>query len=94
MNIHGERYANHRRFITYCRDLNVQTSERELEHYEKIGALLPVARVVYPDKYVIKDFQNQLSGQESPAESDEWPDLRRLTENFGPFPLRIRRLNR
>ena len=86
MNIHGERYANHSRFITYCRGLNVGTTERELEHYEKIGAMLPVARVVNPKEYIIQGFQAQRNPQQSPVGLNEWPALRRLTENFGQFP--------
>ena len=62
MNIWGERYARVSLFEGHCRDLNVNIDRGELEHYEKIGAMLPVARVVYPDEYVIQRDQNQWNG--------------------------------
>lgn len=48
MNLHGKRFINHTEFIRYCKDLNVYTYESELEHFEKIGEMLPVARVDFP----------------------------------------------
>ena len=48
MNLHGERFINHTEFIRYCKDLNVYTYESELEYFEKIGEMLPVARVDFP----------------------------------------------
>ena len=53
MNLRGERFINHTEFIRYCKDLNVHTYESELEHFEKIGEMLPVARVNFPIEYVI-----------------------------------------
>ena len=53
MNLRGERFINHTEFIRYCKDLNVHTYESELEHFEKIGEMLPVARVIFPIEYVI-----------------------------------------
>ena len=53
MNLRGERFINHTEFIRYCKDLNVYTYESELEHFEKIGEMLPVARVNFPIEYVI-----------------------------------------
>lgn len=49
----GERFISHTEFIRYCKDLNVYTYESELEHFEKIGEMLPVARVIFPIEYVI-----------------------------------------
>ena len=86
MNIHGERFAGVGLFIGYCKDLNVQADERELEHYEKTGVMLPVARLVYPDEYVIQRDQRVWNGVSDGDELDEWPDLRGLTERLGPFP--------
>lgn len=48
MNLRGERFISHTEFIRYCKDLNVHTYESELEHFEKIGEMLPVARVNFP----------------------------------------------
>ncbi len=48
MNLRGERFISHKEFIRYCKDLNVHTYESELEHFEKIGEMLPVARVDFP----------------------------------------------
>ena len=87
MNIYGERYANHHRFVTYCRELNVETSGSELENYEKIGAMLPVARLVYPDKYIFQEYENRQRGQQCTAGLDEWQKLTDLSEGFGPFPF-------
>ena len=94
MNIWGERFAEVELFIGYCRDLNVETDQRELEHYERIGAMLPVARVVYPDDYVIQRDQSQWNGTMDWDGTDQWPAIARLSERGGPFPLRIRRPDR
>ena len=76
MNIYGRRFVDVGQFINYCRELNVKTDRRELEHYEKIGAMLPVARVVYPDEYVILTAQNTCGLSDEQLE--RWPDLHRL----------------
>ena len=86
MNIWGERFAEVQLFVGYCRDLGVETDQRELEHYEKIGAMLPFARVVYPDEYVIQRDQSQWNGITVWDATDRWPDLDRLSERIGPFP--------
>ena len=80
MNIWGERYAEVSLFVGYCRDLNVDTDQDELEHYEKIGAMLPVARVVYPNEYVIQRDQKQWSGVTTWDGTDQWIALDRLFE--------------
>ena len=36
------------RFITYCKDRDVQTSRKQLEQFEKLGIFYPFARVQYP----------------------------------------------
>ena len=86
MNIWGERFAEVNQFIGYCRDLNVETDQRELEHYERIGAMLPVARVVYPDEYVIQRDQSRWNGDMDWDGADQWAALGRLLESIGPFP--------
>ena len=87
MNIWGERFAEVGLFIGYCRDLNVETDQPELEHYEGIGAMLPVARVVYPDEFVIKRDQSQWDGVTDWDGTDQWPAIARLSEIVGPFPF-------
>ena len=74
MNIYGERFAEVGQFISHCRELNVKTNRRELEHYEKTGVMLPVARVVYPHKYVVEKVHR------GPSVGSEWPALARLQE--------------
>lgn len=85
MNIYGERYAPVRTFIGYCNDLNVDTSERELEHYAKHGVMLPLVRVEYPDDYVIQLYQHEKDGDWCWDGLSEWPALGRLTERLGPL---------
>ena len=36
------------RFVSYCRDREVQTSKEQLEQFEKLGIFYPIARVRYP----------------------------------------------
>lgn len=48
MNLRGERFISHTEFIWYCKGLNVYTYESELDHFEKIGEMLPVALVNFP----------------------------------------------
>ena len=80
MNIWGERYAEVDLFLGYCRDLNVDTRQDELEHYERIGAMLPVARVVYPGDYVIQREQKLRNGVTAWDVAGQWPFLDRLSE--------------
>ena len=92
MNIWGERFAPVQLFVAHCRDLGVETDQRELEHYEKTGVMLPVARVVYPDEYVIQRDQSQWNGVTDWDASDRWPAVGRLTERIGPFPYGYKEL--
>ena len=85
MNIWGERFAEVGLFRRHCRDLNVAVTQSELEHYERIGVLLPVARVVYPDEYVIQKDQSQRNGDMDWDGANQWPALLRLSERLGPF---------
>ena len=90
MNIYGERYAPVENFIGYCSDLNIETTERELEHYERTGVMLPVARVIYPDEYVVRRYEGVVNRGEI---GKRWPALLRLEENIGPFPHRYKNLS-
>ena len=93
MNIWGERFCEVGDFIRYCRDLNIQTDERELEHYEKIGVMLPAARMVYPDDYVVQSAQKRWDGCLDWDEFGQWPELGRLVERMGPPPYGYRDLS-
>ncbi|MCY4529262.1 MAG: hypothetical protein OXD46_09590 [Chloroflexi bacterium] len=86
MNIWGERFADVRLFIGYCRDLNVDVDTDELEHYERIGAMLPVARVMYPDDYIVQTYKSQTSGAPERVDTGQWPALTRLSERAGVLP--------
>ena len=86
MNIYGNRYADVGLFKGYCQDLNVKTDERELERYEEIGAMFPSARVIYPEEYVIEDYQHQQDGNWDWDRFDKWPELRRLIDRMRVFP--------
>ena len=87
MDIWGERYAEVDLFIGYCTDLNVKTDRRELEHYEKIGVMLPIARVVYPDDYAIQTYKAQFSRFPDPDVTAMSPDLSRLLQGLSQFSL-------
>lgn len=75
---YGVRYLTADDFVKYCAELKVDTDQRELEYYEKVGIMLPVARVVYPEEY-IKHKALWFVGvnKELPKEA-EWPDVQRL----------------
>ena len=85
MTIWGERFAEVDEFTSYCKDLNIETEPNELEHYEKTGVMFPVARVVYPDEYVIKMDQSRWNEAVDSEGTNKWPALGRLSEGFGPF---------
>ena len=92
MNAYGERFIECHRFISYCKSLNVSTTEHELEHYEKIGAMMPVARVVYPHDYMIhqmETMQHQSPFEES-SKSSRWPEVDKLVDKDVYF---LRRFN-
>ena len=94
MNIHGERYARAHLFVAYCRHLNVKTDEEELEYYEKIGAMFPVARVVFPDGYVIQMRRHELDDDRDLGWLADWPDAIRLDDRGHAFSTAKRRLLR
>ena len=86
MNIWGERFAEVQMFVGYCRDLGIETDKRELEHYEQFGAMMPVARVVYPDEYVIQRDKRHWNSEADWDDITQWAGLARLSERVGPFP--------
>jgi hypothetical protein len=47
------RYIKAKDFVNYCKKLNINTDLAEFEHYEKSEILLPQARIIYPDEFVI-----------------------------------------
>ena len=49
--------------------------------------MLPVARVVYPNEYVIQRDQSLWNGYTDWHGADQWPALERLSERVGPFPF-------
>ena len=83
----GDRFPLVGSFINYCRGLRVETNQNELEYYEKTGAMLPVARVVYPNEYVIQRDQGRWNGYTDWYDADQWPALERLSERIGAFPF-------
>lgn len=52
MSEYGHRYIEVNRFASYCKSLNIDVSEGELEFYEKEKLLFPVARILMPEDYV------------------------------------------
>jgi len=50
-------------------------TEREIESYERNGAMLPVARVIYPTAYV-----NQRNELRTHVDESPWPEIGRLRE--------------
>ncbi len=85
--MHVDRLVNVDDFVRRCRDLKVQVSLEELEHYEKIGVMLPVARVVYPDEYVVREDQYERDGVTDWSWLEEWPSVVALEERNPVFPF-------
>ena len=85
--MHVDRLVNANDFISRCKDLNVEVSLGELEHYEKIGAMMPVARVVYPDEYVVREYQCERDGETDWSWLAEWPSVLSLEEKNPVFPF-------
>ena len=82
MNCWGQRYVELGLFISYCRAVGLETSRQELERYEEIGVMPPVARVVYPAEYVMQIHGYVGNGATDLEETDQWPRLSRLTEKI------------
>ena len=86
MNRWGERFVELDSFLSYCRDLRVDTDRLELEYYEKIGAMFPVAKVVYPAEYIIQIHRSNGNSPSADDATDCWPVLDRLSEKFRISP--------
>ena len=84
--MHADRLVDADRFIKRCKDLNVEVSLGELEHYEKIGAMMPVARVVFPEEYVIRKDRWERDGETDWDWPNEWPSVLSLEERDPIFP--------
>jgi len=87
------RYLTADEFIKYCADLKVETDLRELEHYEKIGIMLPTARVIYPEEYVRLTTLWYLGVNDELPQEDQWPDLPRLFDKTRITPERYAELS-
>lgn len=86
MNRYGDRYSECQHFVRYCKELNIATTPRELEYYEQVGAMLPTARIVYPDDYVIARTQATHRGTWQHQELDCWSEIERLWDKPQIFP--------
>jgi hypothetical protein len=75
------RYIKVESFISFCKDLNVDVSESELEHYEKEGLLFPMARILFPKEYIEARELWALGLAEDLATAERWPELNRLGES-------------
>lgn len=84
---HGRRYLTSNQFTSYCSALNLKLSafDRELELYDKEGVLLPVARIIQPDEYVIKRWELEQDSKTYEIKISEWEELERIIFG-GPFP--------
>jgi hypothetical protein len=77
---YGIRYLPISIFQSSCAELKIgsKPADSELELYEREGVLLPAARIIKPDKYILKrrqtDQHTDTYGQQLP----EWEDLERL----------------
>jgi len=83
---YGIRYLTADQFVKYCSALNVKTDIKELEYYEKVGIMLPVARVVYPGEYVKLEVLWTIGETDEPPQLDQWPELQRLVEETKILP--------
>ena len=74
------RYLTSKEFSSYCTVLNLELAsfEHELELYERDGVLLPVARIIQPDEYVIKRYQLDRNSESYGEKIPEWNDLEML----------------
>ncbi len=83
---YGVRYLTAAEFIRHCAGLNIKADLEELEHYEKNGVMLPVARVAYPREYVMGQALWETGDIAEPPNYDKWPDLGRLFEKARSLP--------
>jgi hypothetical protein len=83
---YGVRYLTVDEFIRYCGNLNVETDLQELEYYEKLGIMLPVARVIYPEEYVKQKTLWLVGASKELPDESKWPGLKRLFDRSRVTP--------
>ena len=78
--LYGNRFIDSKQFVAYCRqikaDPNLQSSD--LEFYEKENMLLPVARIVQPQEYVILRRKQYDPGGDPGVSIPGWEKLEKL----------------
>jgi len=81
---YGRRYLTANEFSSYCSDLNVHLRpfNSELELYEKEDVLLPVARVIKPEEYVIERKKLEQLPEVFSQRLPEWDELERLLYSY------------
>lgn len=84
MSSYGRRYLTANEFSFYCSALNVHLRpfNSELELYEREGVLLPMARVIKPDKYVIERKKLEQQPEGFWESLPEWEELERLLYGY------------
>jgi hypothetical protein len=84
MSGYGRRYLTANKFSAYCSDLNVHLRpfDSELEFYEREGVLLPVARVIKPDEYVIERKKLEQQPEGFWRSLPKWGELERLLYGY------------
>lgn len=89
---YGKRYIEANGFVSYCRSLNIDISESELEFCEREKLLFPVARILIPDDYVkymfdiVHNPSNPYYHKHQFKFPDKWIKIYRLL-NKNNFPL-------
>ena len=84
MSGYGRRYLTASQFSSYCTALNVhlRAFNSELELYEREGVLLPVARVIKPDEYLIERKKVSQEPEGFSQSLPEWDELERLLYGY------------
>jgi len=83
---YGVRYLNLDDFVRYCSKLKIKTDKEELQYYEQIGVMLPIARVIYPEDYVKSNALLSMGQTNPPLNTNLWPDLFKLFGKSLIFP--------
>jgi hypothetical protein len=78
--LYGNRFIDSKQFVAYCRqikaDPNLKSSD--LEFYEKENMLLPVARIVQPQEYIILRRKQYEPGGDPGLSIPGWDELEKL----------------
>ena len=75
---YGKRFIKVDEFVKYCSHLNVKTCKEELEYYEQIGIMLPMARILYPEDYITFHTLRSLGKVGVHPNQEKWPELENL----------------